>query len=487
MISPPELENPAVPQAPAAPRAAGRSRGRRRSLLGIAWLGPSLDAAVFAGSSIQARWTAPAPVGSIEEFAAVLPEMLAALEFPGTETLLLLEHDQFIHRAEAAPSASESVARTYLRARVARHERECGEPVWCAQRMASARQDASFMLHLLPAAFFEHLNQVLAARGLDLARIHPLAVPLQLEIDELAAASEQPVLVAAEISGMTAILVGRSGNRPAFSRTIRASWADEPVRVGVEVNRSLLYAKQQLGTSVDRIRLLGRGPAVDAVRARCGGGREIQAEDPRPVAWLQAVARLAPGDPMNLVAGHLQGKRRKRLLRSGMAAACWLGLASLAVTIWSDQTVRRGERERFAAISARETVLRGDYGRLLLRDAAMRGEREFIQEAADRRLPPVPGRTLAYIAGLLPKGLRLSEFQVDWDSSASRWTFQAAGTIEGDEESSHAALENLQQQLERSPIQARFTEPPRTLTALPSPSNGPELFGFSMGGTLFEN
>jgi hypothetical protein len=487
MIPSPPQERPAAPTATPSPRVPGGEAHRRGPLLGIAWLGSSFDAAVFRGPAVLGNWTASGPVRTVEEFAAALDRMLGALKFTGTETLLLLEHDQFIHRAESAPSFSESAARSYLQARVERHERECGEPVWCAQRTVSARQDASFMLHLLPTAFFEHLNQVLAARGLDLTRIYPLAVPLQLEIDALVAGTDDPMLVATEMSGITTILVGRSKNRLAFARTIRASWTDEPVRVSVEVNRSLLYAKQQLGTVVGRMRLFGADPGVEAVRAQCGENREIASESPRPVQWLKAAAGLAPRDPLNLVAGHLQRKRQRKLLRSGLAAACWLGLASMVVTAWSDQTVRSAELSRYATLKAREATLRTDYDRLLRRNAAMEADRAFVREAVGSRMPPVPGKTLGYFASILPKGIRLTEFDIEWSATAGHWVFRVSGTVEGEEEEAHAILDALQQQLEHGPLRAQITEPARVLAALPSPSNGAGVFGFAMGGTLFEN
>jgi hypothetical protein len=486
MIAPLAQERPAAP-APLPTRSGAGNAHSRKAALAIAWLGQSVEAAVFRGAARVGGWASSGAVATVSDFEAVLGDMLAALEFKGTDTLLLLEHEQFIHRVESAPSFSEAAARSYLQARVARHERECGEPVWCAQRTVSARQDASFMLHLLPTAFFDHLNQVLASRGLTLSRVYPLIVPLQYEVDAVAGAADEPVLVAAEMSGVTTILVGRSGGRLTFARTIRASWADEPVRVGVEVNRSLLYAKQQLGIVVRKVRLFGADAGVEAVRARCSEGREIAAADPHPLDWLQSIAGLAPHDPLNLVAGHLRRNRRRRLLRAGVAAALWLGLASMAVSAWSDGLARRAGAQSFAALRSREVALRADLDRLTRRREAMERDRKFISEATGLRMPPVPERALGYLAAMLPKSARLAEFKVAWDPSESRWAFHAAGTIEGDEDDAHAALDQVQQQLERSPLRAHFNETPRVLAALPVPPDSPSLFGFNMGGTFFED
>jgi hypothetical protein len=447
-----------------------------------------LHAAVFHRRELLASWSSPGDVHSLEEFGPALDLALAELGFAGTDALLLLEHDAFIHRIELAPSSSPGAARSYLQARVAREGRGVGPAeiaadrspfLWCAQRMAATRQDATFILHLLPASFFEQLNQTLRARRLELTRIFPLSVPLQLALDAQAAPG-QPLLMAAGAGGATTIVVGWAGGRLAFARTFFASWTDEPARVGGEINRSLLYAKQQLGTAVDRICLFGAEPVEAEVRARCGEGKEIVAGAATPLAWLEAMAPLSPGHPGNLLSDHLRRKRRLRFVRAAMAAVGWLGVAILALTIWQEGAAGRAEATRFAAVQVRAPALQAERDRLAGRNRAAAEDRDLLQEMAARRLPPTAARFLAYLGGTLPQAMRLTDFQVEETGPAASWSFQIAGTLRLDEESARAVVTTLQQQLEQGPWRAHAT----SSVSVPAASGESS---FSLGGTLLEN
>jgi hypothetical protein len=340
---------------------------------------------------------------------------------------------------------------------------------------------------MLPIAFLDRLNRILGARGIVCARIFPLVVPLLLEIDSMGCGTGEPALVAAESTGTTTLLVGKPGGQLVFSRTLRASWALEPTRIGVEANRSLLYAKQQLGAVVAKVRLFGSEAGAAAVRARCGDQREIVSGAPRVHEWIASAASVPAGDPGNLVAGLFRRRRRAKLVRLGLIAACWLVLASVAVTTWADRAIAASERQGFEALQAREGALRADLGRLERRRNEMARNEELARESAGVRLPPVPARALAAIASLIPKEMRLTEFRVDRDPVTAAWSFRMYGTIESDEETAQGALAALGQQLEQGPLRARITIPGRNLTVVQAHDGGPTLLAFEFGGTLLEN
>jgi hypothetical protein len=472
-----------------APRSGRRAR-RSGQTLGIAWLHGSLTAAVFRRQTLERDCAISRPVHTVEEFGGALDEVLASLDFAGTEVFLVLEHERFSHQTEAAPTLSESAARTFLKARIARHEKDHGRVVWSAQKTISARQESTYLLHFLPVEFFDHLNQAVLARRLELTRILPLVVPLQSALASLPGGSRnQPVLVAADMGLATTVLVGTPEGRVAFARTLRVSWAAEPGRVGVEVNRSLLYAKQKLGTVVNRISLLGSDEATAEVRAKCGEGKEITAQPAAPTNWLQAVAGLSPRDPANLLAGHLQWQHRRGLVRRALGTAGWLGLVLLAAAAWTDLESARAEDRRFARLRTEAPMLRAECDRLAGRNREVMHQREFIEQLANGRLPPVPERFLAYLASVAPADGQWTDFRVERDEASGGWSFRLAGTIETDAETARASLGSLHQRLETGPFRAHFPEAARFVTATRndgdrSPS---ESQSFNLGGTLFEN
>lgn len=484
-----DLDTTALVAGQAAPAAPSRLRRGRGFTLGLAWLHGSLDAAVFRRQTMVADWTCPSPVRTLDEFAAALDQALAALDFAGAELFLVLDHDSFIHRMEAAPSFSEDGARTYLQGRVNRYEMEGGRMLWASQKMALARQDSSYLLHLLPVSFYDRLNQIMLVRRLNLTRILPLVVPLTLELEALPAVKDEMTLLAAETGAATTLIIGRPGGGIVLARTILGSWRDESARVGVEINRSLLYAKQQFGTVVDRIWLLGGDEATEEVRAKCGPAKEIMARPTKPVDWLRLVAKLSPRYSVNLVAGRLRRERGQAFFRRALIAACWLALMFVAVDFGTRMKGGNEERRRLAALGADETPLRAERGRLEKRNNDVERDRAFDRQVLGERLPPVPGHFLAYLAGILPKEMRLTDFNAKWDGSSGGWSSSIGGRVEADPETARVEVAALQERLEKGPFHAHLESIGRggVPAAAISASASPPSQTFSLEGGLFEN
>ena len=468
-----------------------RRPGRKNSdMLGLAWLHGTLQAAVFRRQVRVSSWESPAPARTLEEFESGLDLALEALNFAGSEAFLILEHDQFVHQAEHAPAFSESAARAYLRGRVQRYEKEREPVMWVSQRTVSVRQESAFLLHLLPTAFYGRLSNFLLARHLDLTRILPLAVPLQLLREATPADGEKMVLMAAEAGDATTLLAARGNGELLFSRTMLGRWDSDPARIAVEVNRSLLYAKQQFGTVIDRIELLGAASEQMQVevRTRCGAEKELMVRPANVSDWLQAIARLSPRHPTNLVVGYLGRKRRRQFVRRALVVGCWLGLALVALSIWTDAQNWKKNGRQLARLQASESKLTTERDELRRRNSDVLRSREIIREASDGRLPAIAPRFLAYLGGIRSVDTQFTEFVTKWDPITAKWTFRLEGLIDGDEETARETLATLQRTVEKSALRARFNDAVRTLMLMPAAESGAApVHRFSLEGGLFEN
>jgi len=462
----------AAASVPPPPRPAVRGHG-----LVAAWVAGDFRAAVFRHGELGPEWRAPGRVRTLEEFEGALDAARAALGGHETDFALLLEHEQFLHRVELAPSLAPAAARAHLQARVGRHAER---PVWAAERMAAVRQDAAYVLHVLPGAFHAELEQILRARRLQLTRLFPLSAPLLRALGG-AEGGDRPALAAAETGGITTVVVGWPGGHLAFTRTFRADWGAEAERVSVEVNRSLLYAKQQLGTTVERIRLFGDERAIADAAARCGENREIVGAPLSLRGLMEAAAALPSSHPANAVGEHRRRQGRGRFLRVVGIAAAWAGVAALAVAGASDWAAWQNETSLFQALQARAPSLRAEQAQLLLRQRAATADRRFVAQVDAGRLPPVAARFPAYAGSLLPAGIRLTELRVEWQEAGRHWSFRLAGTVRGGEEDGRAAVAGLQDKLEHGPLRAHLAEGGAVLTAQPGG------FAFNLGGTLFED
>jgi hypothetical protein len=481
------LAGPVLPAAPEAPRlAAPRRRG---GMLGLVWIHGHFEAAVFHRQQAGGAWTSLQPVATLAQFEGALAAALAALGFEGGETFLVLEHDEFVHQSEGAPAFSREAAQAYLKGRVQRYEREHERVVWVGEKTHTGRQDATFILHLLPAKFYDRLNQILLSHKLDLTRIVPLSVSLQQVIQSAAPTATLPILLAAEAGRGTTILVAVPGGDLVFARIIRASSREEPDRVAGEINRSLLYAKQQFGIAVEQVWLLNGGPVAAEVEARCGGVRQIVNRELTPIDWLQAVLRLPANHPVNLVAGYLRRKRRQQFARRALVAASWLALVLAALDSYSARDARQAERVHFAAVRAQAAAHRAEHNRLATRNDQLSRDEALLQHWADDRTPPVPSRFLRYLTTLLSPDMRLTNFVVVADGAGPGWTFHLEGTVEGDADAASDAVTALEQHLARSPLHVRLNNGARTVTSVPPASGSADnpVEHFTLEGGLFEN
>ncbi|MBK9991200.1 MAG: hypothetical protein IPP19_10820 [Verrucomicrobia bacterium] len=466
-----------------------RQSARNNDALGFVWFNGSLHAAAFRRQKMTKSWSCSTPIRTVAEFETVLDDALTETEFAGTETFLVLENEVFMHQADDIPVFSEGVLRSYLKNRIQRHEQEHGRVLWVMQPLITMKQEQSILLHLLPRSFYDDLHRVLLKRHLDLTRILPLIVPLQYELNRIPAEKNTTVIVAAEVGTSTSVLAGRVGGPLLFSRTILADLNREPGRVGVEVNRSLLYTKQHFENAASSIWLMAQsGSAATAeIKTKCGGGKKIESLPTTPIDWLQTTAKLSPQQPINLLSRYLKAKQRNQFIRVGFLIVVWLGLALMFSNLYHTSSEWSAEHDRLSSLRTREPELQADRDRLDLRNRTIERNQNFVNRVNNDRLPPVPSRLLGFVSGLLPESARLIEFNVRWDSEALAWAFQFSGSIEADDETAHALIAGLQSELAKSPLRVRFNENARVLVAAPLTTPGaPEIQRFNLEGVLLE-
>lgn len=472
--------------------ATGRRKPSRsnRDQLGIVWLRGTLHLGVMRQRKTLGRWSSPEPVRTVEEFATALDIALADLKFLGTDTFLVFEGEAFVHQAETAPSFSPSATKAYLQSRVDRYVKEHGRVLWVAQPAVGPKEERTWILHLMAQEFYDQLRRVFLFRRLDLTRILPMVVPVQREMGGFPIPRGMPALVAAEVADATVIVVAQAGGPVLFTRTILASLEEAPARVAIEINRSLLYAKQQFNVSVDRIWLATRtGRASDEVSAKCGAGKMVMVLPTQPDEWVQSAARVARTHPVNLIAGYIQRKRRDRFIRVGLIVAGWLALAALGSNLWDANQRWQEERQRLEALQLRAPDLEATRDRLAARNQSVDTERALRQRLATAALPPVPARLLAHLAGVLPADAHLSSFSVKWLEESGAWSFQCEGQIAGEDESAREAIGALQRHLAKGPLRIRFLEnqggPGRASFGGGSAATSQQRF--TLEGLLFEN
>src|SRR5205823_4757190 len=110
-------------------------------------------------------------------------------------------------------------------------------------------------------------------------------------------------------------------------------WNVYPDRVNVDLNRTLLYVKQQFGAPVDSIWLLGNGANDHAASMQAIVKTPVKPSPapPTPFYWSQEALKLASGDSNNLISSEQQqAPQRRVLLRATAMIIGFLAIAALA-------------------------------------------------------------------------------------------------------------------------------------------------------------
>lgn len=454
--------------------------------LAIAWIHGSLTVASYRRGQWVHSWSADQPVNDLTTFGQQLDRALTGMRLKGNDTILLLAHERFAHQTEACPSFSDAATRNYLRGRVERFEADNGPVLSVSQPVAQVRNEAQHLLHLLPRDLYHEIHQTLLARHLDLTQVVPVAVPLQLEIAHLMEADQPAVLMAVKMGDSTAVVACRDNGEVLLTRTTLGTWSDDSTRVAVEVNRSLLYAKQQHGISIDRIVLAGNGAeqARVEIESKCGDGKNLLIDPSDPLRWLSLVARLPQRHPVNLVADYLRIKRRNKFFRRLILATCWLLLIVGGIDTWNRENLWSTEQARLNRLSANEASMETEYERLVLRNEQAERDRAFVRKVVEERLPPVPDRFLSYLASILPGDVRLSSFSVTWNEETLDWRFRIDGMLEADPETARVTINSIRRELSQSPLRVTFIESVRSEVEL-SLSTESTAQPFTMEGGLF--
>lgn len=481
---PPELNEVSAP----APVRRRRGFRRNHDQLGILWIRGTLHLGVRRQRRTLAQWSSPAPVHTFEELEAALDTALAEVRFGGADTFLVFEGDQFVHQTEMAPAFSARASRAYLKSKVARYAKERGPVLWVAQPTGEAKGERAFVLHMMEQDFYTRVRRVLAHRRLDLTRVFPMAVAVQRELAGFPVSRGAHVLVAAEAADATILVVAQIGGPLLFSRLILASLEDSPGRAAIEINRSLLYARQQFNVGVDRIWLVTRtGAAQEEVAAKCGGGKVVTVLPTQPAEWVASASRVPRTHPVNLISGYIRRKRRAHFIRVGLVAICWLCLAKFGQHLWHSGEDWAAERNRLEAVRLKYPELLARRDGLAARNLRL-AEDQRLWQALRRDTPaPVAVRLLAHLAEILPEDVRLLEYTVRRNEEAAGWLLRCEGVVAGDEDAARDAAAALQARLGGEPWRIRFPERPGGVGRT-DPGNGESaLQHFTVEGLFLED
>jgi len=261
-------------------------------------------------------------------------------------------------------------------------------------------------------------------------RVIPASAILQRQLTQLPLEPNEVALLAAETGGTTTVVIGRKDGQIYLGRTLGNSWNAHPERINVDLNRTILYVKQQFGAAVGSVWLFGEG-----AQARLGPIQttlrlpvKLSPVQPSPSYWNLEALNVPVEDTNNLISTEqLHAPRRRVFLKVTSMMVGLLAVGALA-TAGAVQFVVKDRARQFQKLQTKVEQMQTRRVQLQDRETEFLQQKQFVKVVSDEKVEPVPGWFLGYLGNILPEELLLSHFRLNREDD--RWHVELGGTLQ---------------------------------------------------------
>lgn len=424
-----------------------------RKTLGISWLNGHFHAAALAGGTVTASWSAPQPVSDGAEFTAAVAEAIRATRFSGAQAMIIVDHRSLLFHVQDIPPAEGKVVDQILDRLVARGHFFEEKAAWGRLGLPEAKGRHRYLLALLPDSLIQGLVTALAAQQIELAGVFPIAAVLGDQLRVLAAQESETILLAADLGDAIHLLLGTGDGQVLFSRTVAITGQQPAERAAQEINRTLHYAQQQFGATVNKLFVHGARAFQTLKDFPIRPGLVVAAspvpED--PLLYARHVFQLSPKLRLNFLPPSALKKKSTQALVA--VTVVLLGALTLSTTIITEIQVHAREKtlKNQARQSSAEMDIRNQSVGLF--NDALRW-RALISAIGTTNDPSIPELFLRTLGDTVPEPVRLTQVHLEpvtngWQIRLDGYTTDAAGQYV-------ETVTQLEKRLSTGPFQVRI-------------------------------
>jgi len=429
-----------------------------KSILCLSWLNGQVKAVSAGNGAVLKTWARPDLAEDFSSFSTILREAALATDYVGTDVEVVLSHPRLTQQLVETPPLRGWNLRRFLDRQARQLKTFTTEAVFSYQPTLPTKNAKAVLLHLFPKPFLDQMVQGCEQADLRLSKVFPATAVLNHQFRELPVDGDEVVLVAAETGGNTTVVIGRKDGQIYLGRTLNSSWNIYPDRVNVDLNRTLLYVKQQFGAPVDNMWLVGTGAGghADAMEALVKVPIKLSPIPYSPFYWNEQALKLPFGDTNNLVSAELhEAPKRRVLLRATAIIITLLAVASLALAACY-QVLVSDRLATYTKLKPKLEQLQQKKVQLSQRETELVQHKQFVNVVSEQTVPAVPGWFLGYLGDAVPEDLFLSQLNVKREDDL--WFFEMRGVLEPTATNSLAdAITKLTGNLSNGPFHAKIT------------------------------
>ncbi|MBN1982179.1 MAG: hypothetical protein JW795_11650 [Chitinivibrionales bacterium] len=461
----------------------------RKEKLGIAYIYGHLYAQVHAPGEATRSWEYPKVLKSEEllgEFIDVIPQ---AIDFKGEEVSLVIATAAVQYTLVKTFPMRQKDLQQFIKTKASSvWEKEepfaygWGMLQWSGTQ--NAKKELYIHLHLMPESYVIIFLNFCKKYSLQPTHIFT-AASLTPDLLDLIDQSDNGLnLVVASAGDRTFITLGRK-HEPYLIRELPYSWLtkepDAISRVGREIQRTVLFTKQQFNVSVSAIKLIGTGAAT-ALTSVDEQARVPTTADDSDVPWIRLTMHSLLRRSENLIPDEVLGHNQRKRMTIALFSVLFLFLLSVMGIEFAIQ-----HRLQYIDRILREDGLEESIQTLISR----RNELEKIIEEVNTNasiatiiksttLEPVPGWFAGFAADMLPAELLISRLAVRKNSDQGVWNVEIDGFSPRNPVKAATLLEEYQKRLSsdssivavETPYQIQWIENLKTGGTYESEKNG---------------
>ena len=446
--------------------------------LSVSLIGDRFEAVAVGRGAITGTWVCPTPVTGASEFGAAIKQAVQETAFRGTTAQLVLAHPRLVSVLTSAPPVRGSSLDKVIERQAQREKPFDGEAAWCHQPTLSVKGSGTILLHLFPRALLDQFSRACEkAANLTLVAATPATAVLHGQILHLPVNTNAAILVATPVGDTTLLVVAQRDGQLFLARTIPASWEGNAAHFITDLNRTLLFAGEQLGAQVEAVFLFdgGKGDLAPELQESFQVAVRRSPVELVPGYWATEALKLPSGMGPNLIGVEQQkAPQRRAMTRITALATAAVMIGAALVWGWSQLYIGR-LREDIQKLKTEKARVEAHFQSLQSVYADLISMRAMCAKVTEDRPAPMPAWVLGLLSESLPNALLLK--QVSVTAQGELWSTRLHGVLQPTTNSApelllSSAVSTLTNRLGQAPL---FMLPTRSDTKSSPATDAPGL------------
>ncbi len=382
--------------------------------LGINIINNWLRAVVIDGSS-ERSWSSPKQVFEVKDIVESIRQGVKETKSKGYYLSVVMEHELLVQKTFEVPPMEKKDLIVLLKRKVAKEKGFDGEAVFSYTKTASAKGHDSVSVNMLPKAFIEELMQGALDSGVFLIQLTPLSSVMAQQFLRYDIQKDEMGALLSKMGEKIMLVIGKSDGSIFSERTLKGDMyiKEDVEKLSTEVNRSILFSKQQFGENVSLLNITETFSEefLAMLKKSLSVPVEYIAKSGR-FFWVREALKLPFGHDSNLVIPQVRkGMYVRKFTKIVAASIATLWIGALAASGFVEYMIYN-ESAKLKLVAPQIEKLKKE--ELVLEEKAKELARieSMIKLLKLSGTKQVPGWFTGYLTNVIPDGIILTKADI---------------------------------------------------------------------------